>query len=442
MKNKSSILILILSALISAGCTTVKRYHSVLPKVTDNTVAGIDLFGFRLSESKSSLSGKSLWDLSADAQSQFIKILNGRYPDNLRFREAMNFKYFYNTVDLGSDDYVTKDLRLVFSVSRRHDYFVENLSGVILSPADRIEYLKITLEVPEETPFHFTGWNMYSTEYGTVDIADISFSRSIDLDASAALTTGKDDNKGELSAGGKSSVTRKEDQSLKYRFLKLNGRIGNKKIEMEEEGTRETDLTGNIIADVSLEFDKFPETATVFSGLSDTTGKPCEPDKVSVRFEEVDVPLMEDIEDTIYAEMRLDYLYRNVVNNGKTFPEWDDRIRYINGSVIKKIPILTTKDYVPGFCCIGSASENDERDLITLESPAGKSYTLIFRSYGEAIVFYDWLDWYFKSQGNMDKGIRIGMYIIKYRGSELTGKIFEGESTLRVFPYYLQDNYI
>ena len=32
---------------------------------------------------------------------------------------------------------------------------------------------------------------------------------------------------------------------------------------MEEEGTREIDLTGNILADVSLEFDRFPETLNI-----------------------------------------------------------------------------------------------------------------------------------------------------------------------------------
>ncbi|MCU0388505.1 MAG: hypothetical protein MUE71_07860, partial [Chitinophagaceae bacterium] len=77
---------------------------------------------------------------------------------------------------------------------RSHDYFTLSPDGSTLSAADRIEYLKIALSVPRETPFHFTGWNLFSTEYGTIDIADISFSRTIELGATAGLTTGKDAN--------------------------------------------------------------------------------------------------------------------------------------------------------------------------------------------------------------------------------------------------------
>ena len=42
---------------------------------------------------------------------------------------------------------------------------------------------------------------------------------------------------------------------------------------MEEEGTREIDLTGNIMTDVSLEFERFPEMLTDFSGLKDSSGR-------------------------------------------------------------------------------------------------------------------------------------------------------------------------
>jgi hypothetical protein len=92
MKTKSIKYFLLVSLLIFSGCTTLKRYNCVSSNVTDNSVADVNLFGFRLSDSNPPASGKSLWDLSADAQSQLIKILNSRYPDNGLFREAMNFR--------------------------------------------------------------------------------------------------------------------------------------------------------------------------------------------------------------------------------------------------------------------------------------------------------------------------------------------------------------
>ena len=106
MKTISGKYLFLFSLLFISGCTTLKRYNSVLPRVTDNSVADVNLFGFRLSDPNPSAQGKTLWDLSADAQSQLIKILNNRYPDNQLFREAMNFRYSENQSDFHPEDYL------------------------------------------------------------------------------------------------------------------------------------------------------------------------------------------------------------------------------------------------------------------------------------------------------------------------------------------------
>ena len=434
MRPGRAIPVILFAVLIIDGCTTVKRYHSVLPGLSDSTVAATDLFGYRLSDPGASISGNTLWDLSADAQSQLIKILNTRYPDNGLFREAISYRYPENLYEKSAYDYVTRDLRLIFSVSRSHDYFKGREGGVRLSPADRIEYLKITLEIPEEAPLRFKGWNMYSTEYGTIDIADISFSRTLDLDASSVLTAGKDDNTTELSAGGKYSATREEDQKIKYRYLKLNGRISNRMIEMEEEGTRETDLTGNITADVSLEFGRFPERITIFTGLTDSTGKPAKPENVSVRFLDVDVPAMDNIQDTIYAKLRMDYIYRNVVKKQKTFPEWDDQIRYINGTATKMVPILTAKDYVPRFYSIGILNSGGSRDLLSIRVNEKNTIPLIFSSFKEANDFLEWL-YRYSVNGKLEEPIKLGEYSLLIRGEYLLRNEIKNKR-LAVFNYY------
>ena len=341
--------------IIIFSCTTLKRYSSIQPSATDNTLASIDLFGFRLSEAKQEDGNKTLWDLSADAQSQFIKILNTRYPDNEQFLKAMSFKYMEEEAPSLPYDYISKDLRLVFSISKQRDYGKkDNISDAELSPADRIEYLKITLRIPDEYGVRFTGWNMFTTEYGSIDIADVSFSRSLELDASGLLLSDKKAAGRELSSGGKSSASRKEDQEIKYRYLKLNGRINNNEIEMEEEGTREIDLTGNITADLSLEFEKFPEMITDFSSLKDSSGRYNKPGKLIIQHSYAVVPRMENVKDTLFAELKMDYVFRNVISGQKTFPEWDDRVKYYNGSVSKTIALFSPGDYVPDFYGIGT----------------------------------------------------------------------------------------
>ena len=81
-------------------------------------------------------------------------------------------------------DYTARNLRMVFTISRARDFASLGDRSGKFSPADRIEHLKFTLEIPTEYHLHFTGWNRYTTEYGEMEIADVSFSRSIDLDAS------------------------------------------------------------------------------------------------------------------------------------------------------------------------------------------------------------------------------------------------------------------
>jgi hypothetical protein len=445
MITRFILIMLIASILSSTGCTTIKRYWSVKESGINDTLAGIDLFGYRLSLAKPEKGTKSLWDLSADAQSQFIKILNSRYPDNEKFLSSMSFEYMKGNEELLPDDYVSKDLRLIFSVSKKRDYPKNHtLSGINLSPADRLEYLKISLEIPENSCLRFKGWNMYTTEYGSIDIADVSFNRSLNLQATTSINAKKEPVGGDASVGTTSSVSRKEDQAIKYRYLKLNGRLNEKKIEMEEEGTREIDLTGNITADVSLEFEKFPETLTVISGLKDSTGKFNDPEKLVIHYSEVVVPMMENVKDTIKAVLKMNYIYRNVGSGKRTFQEWDDRVKYYKGFIKKTIPLFTVWDYVPGFYCIGidsvvtsnSNSSSVIKKKVMIEASDNSLYELKFRAYEEANAFYSWLMFYSSKNENQKKTIKIGGQALKFKDSDLTYQQIKGESRFRVLPYY------
>jgi hypothetical protein len=433
MRNNILIILLPIIFFLTA-CTTLKRYNSVVLPGVDNTLADIDLFGIRLSQTKPSKGGKSLWDLSADAQSQFIKILNSRFPDNDRFLKSLSFEYLKGDEDLPVVDYVTKDLRLIFSVSRKPGMLKDtSFKSAKLSPADRLEYIKISLVI-RDSSLNFTGWNIFSTEYGSIDIGDVSFSKSLDISSTAALSLKKLNTGGDLSTGAGVSLSRKENQLLRQRYLKLNGRINKQKIEMEEEGTRETDLTGNIIADVTLGFDKMYEMITLFRGMKDSTGAFNLPEKLSAEVFLAPVPKKRKIDDVIQADLKMDFVYRNVRRGGRTFQEWDDRVKYISGTVTKTIPLFTARDYVPGFCSIGSLSENNDRILIEMERETGNTIPLIFSNYDEASAFCDWLMNCLAV--NKNRVIKIGDLTFKYRNTNLTTGLLKNEPGFGVLPYY------
>jgi hypothetical protein len=434
MRKSLSLILLVIVVFFLSECTSLRRYNSVAAPGTDSALADIDLFGIRISQAKPVTGAKSLWDLSADAQSQFIKILNTRFPDNNRFLQSLSFEYLKGDRDLPVIDYVSKDLRLIFSVSRKPAFSKDPASGnPELSTADRLEYIKISL-VLRDSSVNFTGWNIYSTEYGSIEIGDVSFAKSLDVTGAAALTAKKVNTGADLSAGAGVAFNRKEDQSLRQRYLKLSGRINKQKIEMEEEGTRETDLTGNIIADVSLRFDKTAEMIALFKKLKDSTGAFNLPEKLSSEVYLVSVPKKRKIDDFIQADLKMDFVYRNVQRGARTFQEWDDRVKYYRGTVRKTIPLFSAPDYVPDFYSIGSISENDNRYLVELERGNGNLFPLIFSSYDEAAAFYEWLmNCLAVSKGN---AIKIGDLTLKFRNVSLSADLVKHESRFGVLPYY------
>jgi hypothetical protein len=426
----------IAAATIACGCTTLKRYDSVKSPETDNNLADIDLFGYELSVAGAETGIKTLWDLSADAQSQYIKILNARYPDNEKFINAMSFEYLKPYASRLPADYIQRDLRMIFSVSKKLGFGERNSPpGFNLSPADRIEYVRISLKLPDNSGLGFRGWNMFTTDYGSIEIADVSFSRNIEIDASGMLPVGGKVSSGEVSAAGKSSSGRKEDQGIQYRYLRLNGRMKNNGIELEEEGTREIDLTGNIVADVAVEFEKYPVTITEFTGLKDSTGRFSLPEKLTVSKTEIFIPGMVKTRDTIYADLSMDYVFRNVLRGQKTFPEWDDRVKYVRGRVSKSVALLTSEDYVPDLYCIGTDRPPEEREVIKMMDPGNKEIDIIFKTSTEASAFYDWMANFFSLAANKGKEIKIGLSTLRFSGNDLTNDVYSGQPGIKVIPY-------
>jgi hypothetical protein len=434
---KNILALALLATIMITACTSLKRYSSVEQAGVDNTLADIDLFGFRLSDAGSAAGSKTLWDLSADAQSQYIKILNNRYPDNEKFIEAMSLGYLTPESPQTNDDYVKKDLRMIFSVSKRHDYVRKtSVAAPVLSSADRIEYLRISLRIPEGCGLSFSGWNMFTTQYGTINIADLTFSRSISIDGTGQVSTPGKSQLAEFSGGSSSSVSHREDQQLKYRYIMLNGMISKNGLEMEEEGTRETDLSGNISADISLEFDKCFSTITEITGTRDSTGRFNPPEKLAVRLSAISIPSIDEMKDTIFAELRMDYTFRNVLKGEKTFQEWDDHIRYYRGSVTKKIALLTREDFVPDLLCIGTGTEPAGRETIRLLSPGNRVCSMVFRNSRGAGNFYEWLDQYLRRSENREKTVTIGGYKLLLGEKDLTGALYLSHPDLNVNPIY------
>src|ERR1700743_2485575 len=197
------LMIIIGLATFATACSTVKRYSSVVNTQKEKPVflsrgddedslrVRMDISDSRISDPAPSNEGKSLWDLGNEGQKELLDILSQRYKDNDKFTDILNTQYLSDDgPGGGAIDYVRKNVRVVFSISRWHPYDVMGKANGF-SPADRIEYLKykLTLDDPAST-IKFTSWNRYGTAYGSINIADVSFQESLSASAGAGNEAG------------------------------------------------------------------------------------------------------------------------------------------------------------------------------------------------------------------------------------------------------------
>jgi len=310
----------------------------------------------------------------------------------------------------------------VFTVQKPRDYKALSDPSSRFSPADRIEYLKIEVEIPSENNLRFTHWNHFSTEYGEFEIADVSFARNLDLTVESPL--------GLKDAEGKGSFNRSEKQQIKSRYLKLSGSLNHHTITMEQEGNREIDLTGNVIAGLSLRFDGFPERITIplYAGESDETlGRPT---LETLRFVDLLVPRLEEVPDTLFAVLFMEYIYRHVESGWKTFAEWDDQVEYYTGNLQKTVPLLIKSDFVPKFFCIGTDQDNKEAVKVSMGTDA--VFLLQFMDLKNAKSFLEWME-----NLTLEKidSISIGDAQLLFQGKPLTTEKIKAER-FRVEPVY------
>jgi hypothetical protein len=413
MRNRKFFLAGTVLLLLLSSCTSVKRFKSAEYKGADNALVDVELFSSRLALEPMASQDMYLWDLSANAQTRLLQILDARYPENGQFMRAVS-KNYRESGEAVVEDYTRKDLQMVFTISRDREYDMINDPSGRFSPADRIEYLKLSLEIPEEHKLKFTRWNRYSTEYGEIDIADVSFSRSLELDAGGEA--------GGVDLKGGATWNKSEKQVIGSRYLKLNGSLSAHQLVLEEEGTREADLSGNISANVSLEFGAFPErlVVPVYSDSGDLV----------IQLMDVLVPALEEAPDTLFARLSLEYIYRHVQTGWSSYAEWDDRVEYYSGRVEKRVPLFTAKDYLPGFYCIGS--DVGERTALKYSSGNGNEYLLQFQDYQAASQFLDWLS---RPDRDPGKPVYMGSSVLTFRGETFTPTLVS-EKGLKLMPVY------
>jgi len=460
MKTKT---FLFSAGLLFIGCSTVKRYKKIETVSTDNNRVTMNLFGTKIDVAKAEDNTKSLWDLQGEGQAELIKAFNTRYGENKNFDSQLNIRYL-KPAEKKSTDFTNKDLKLIFSIAKKRDYTKLASSSTSYNLADRIEYLKFKVTIDAGTNLKFVKWNKFTSEYATVDIADVSFTQSLELNGSLGTSsTGGTEASSTVegvaqkattgssfspSISAKGSMSKTETQKVRYRYLQLNGAISDKEISIEQEGMREIDLTGNVIADVNLKFDEGIETLSAIDKLMAQDGTFNPMASVNLTTYTVTVPTIAGIPDEVNATLTYDYVYRHVVRGEKTFYEWDDKIEYVNGTSSQQITLFKKKDLVPGFAQLAKIGEDrlafNARTRLIIEENFGaqNTYELIFSSNTEAAAFLDWLTRFAVGTGHENDPIVLGSYKLRLRANQTDSDVTHNivsttlKNKMQVLPYY------
>ncbi len=440
------------------SCNTVKRYQAIKTSGTDNdTLVTIDLFGTKVDATKDLDTSKSLFDLDAEGQAELIKEFAKRNADEEKFVAALNNKYIKAKEKMVTD-YTSKDARLVFSISKKRNYLQLTQDNPSFNLGDRIEYIQFEVAIPDAINLNFIKWNKFTTEYANIDVADMTFNQSLAVTAGTGISSGfstentVDTEKKTKSGGSTPSISatgtigKTEVQKVRYRYVSLNGKISDKKISIEQEGMREIDLSGNVIADVSMKFDEFPETMASVENYKTAAGAYNMPEKIKVVLYTAMVPALAGLPATIDATLSYQYVYRHVIKGEKTFYEWDDEIAYLKGESSKKITLFKKKDYLPAFYNISKEGEDalrsNQRTRLVLQDTNSRDETeMIFSSLTAAQEFMNWLTRFDPAPADINKPIVLGSYKLLLRkpsgDAALTKQSFIAiMSTMQVLTYY------
>lgn len=414
--------------LINCLSTTLTR-----PKVTEvyqnDTLVQIKLFGSRINpvhnDKKSNMlclseagqaeyikAIKDLYDMSYKSEKNYNKDDTSLTEQDKKFNRGLNKINSALKVDCFAEEegnitdyYLNQDLKMVFSIIRAmpdtENKSIKNIKKRPFSPADRIEFLNFSLTIDPKSGLKFTKWNKYSTEYNTINIADMTFTKASEIGG----VLGGEYSGAKAEVRAKSTRGIEEKQSIRHRYMVSSGCITDSSIEITEEGTPENDLAGNVSADVSLRFPGTLLRTANFDSLFHTVDYKnlCIPaDSVNVNFQVVSVPYFDGtLPDTIYGCLNMSYLYRHVFSGFQTVYEYDDKVNYFKGNTAKPVLLFTKYDYMPDFYYIGETSGADcpvETKLLIRDScfkndhnKCYECYPMVFKKFMKAREFLKWL---------------------------------------------------
>ncbi len=367
---KTIIFSLLLSVLF-ASCSSfsghlTRRYRSIEVIEDDSIIKErVDVHAYTI-EKDGSYAPKTIFDLSPDAQAALISELAKKEVKTDAFISGLTRDFSSKLSDTtGIMDYSLLETRIVVSIRNKSH-----------QPADRIAKINITLTIDttKNNSITFLSCNKLTTEYQTLDLGKLHYSNTQSGELAgksfiAANREGATTIKGEGAGEAKLSANRSfsEEILLKQRMVASNAFITQNTLSLYQESIGGIDLTGNILADITLEIrNSLLNTEKTYS-FSELSTQDVSNIKVSEKL--IVYPTVENLK--VYITFEADF--REVSKKHQTISESDDKVKLYHGEVkdannVVILPIIKPKLWTLTFSelplRIRNIHTNEEGDLL------------------------------------------------------------------------------
>jgi hypothetical protein len=391
-------LVLLLVLSIGCGVKFTKRYHtiSVTPVRENCKLARISTFAMDVPHTSKT---SSLMRLSAQGQAALIRELGMDETKSESLLKLLGSNFGSKTQSTDIIDKTTFNKRVVFSVEKQ----AFDTPTMKIGLADRIERLAVKFSGLKGA--EFKSWDKFETQYETVDLGNISNTRS--TSSSFTYLAGSTE---VITPGIDNSLT--EEVSLKRRYVVLGGHLEKTSAHLYQQGATGIDLAGNFNVDfvIKAESDakKMQSVVTfnnLWSGADANKG-----DNVTSSFKQMKYAKSSE---PISCSLDFYYSLRHVLKYAETISEADDEVELIrchdaSNQVMELVGRheLTVKVY---SISIHKKAKEDkqskERHLLRLKGGGNEVKDICFQNHDGAESFLRWL--------KASKSLTVGRYSLQ-----------------------------
>lgn len=397
---KKIIIFTLTNAILISSCNysgkLTKRYKSI-EIIKDDTFIqdNIEVNAYVIEKEKSDPpKSKNIFDLSSKAQAALISEVSKKESTSANFLLTLtNNLSAKNNNPTEIIDYSLFEKRIVISIRNKSHF-----------PADRISKIKITLDIGSEVKM--LSCNKLTTEYQTLDLGKLNYSNSqnteltgnanIESGSEATVTgdnsTGKVTGKAGAGITGKTSANRSfsEEVFLKQRMVVLNATISKNKLSLYQESISGLDLTGNILADVTLGIEDI-KVEKIYS-FSELLKNEALNEAKNIKVTEK-IIIYPNITNDVKATISFESDFRKVFKNDKTISESDDKVKLYYGKATKSDTeiIIPKSKILPKLWKLTFTNDSGKLPLQIKSPTAVGSGDLLFNSIFEARDFVFWL---------------------------------------------------